>query len=79
MEAEWIVHGDPELSLKEGPKPTRNKKPVEPSNAGKETRVLPIPTRVGTFEVVVAACIEHVVIIFQKFSTIVTKPPRPPP
>ena len=79
MEAERIARGGLELSTEDSPEPTCSSEFVEPSNARGEARVLPVPTREGTFEGVAVASVEHVVIIMQEFSVVVTEPFEPPP
>ena len=79
MEAERNACGDPKPSLEDGPKPTRSMEPIEPSNAGEEAWILPVPTGKGISEGVVAASTEPAIIILQKFPTIVTGPLGLPP
>ena len=59
--------------------PTRSMEPVEPSNAREEACVLPVPTGKGISKGVAAASTEPVIIILQKFPTVVTGPLGLPP
>ena len=79
MEAERNSCGDPKPSLEDGPKLIHSMQPIEPSNEGEEAWVLPVPIGKGISKGVAVASTEPVIIIFQKFPTVVTGPLGLPP